>query len=666
MQSKLRQIAQLGNNTSVVSIQQNEHVKSSGPPTKKHCAEFILPRRLVDEIRKKTPGYLHRDAFTVTSSIFLKHLREDAPLDTKSSFARNYFYSLPGGKKNHKAVKALEKVGILQVYQDGDHPTYIPPVRDKFGKIIKPGICRKIGINPSLLSGEIDIIWGKRRQQDKLTEIENLARMCLEGMKIPFENGEARSAWVHSFIRKKEMQQRIASCISKLNTRNVCPHAAHLVYTEESSFRTKVIEGENISTYLHSGYNLYAYQNRSSKTSYYIANPGELQELKTRELEMSFNFQLAILNEIRFVPNLIGRNNTNKRLDSPLTNLFSQFIALVTVNGEHLQGIDITNSQFTFFAGILAEVLHLVENDTENFAFFSNNKFSFDSDNKGLDAISSEKSKKAFFALKSSNYKLLQHIPNQTLQNLIPYLCPKYGITTCKTEDKLAQNRAYIKKHFADLKKFIEVCRNGSLYEYIASRKYFQKDLDALSSEEKTFITTSVYRAKAKGAMLSLSFDKWNVAFWNERKAADRAILDEVFPSVLRIIDHIKKSAVEELKRRRKEDSRLYNHIYYKSKKGRVETPNEVGNSLFAVMLQRIESVIVIDGILRKVMRRYWAASKHDSILCVVSQFEKVLKVMRKELDSVLGVGNYRLKKQSWVYDPETMKIETIEEKLNF
>lgn len=69
------------------------------------------------------------------------------------------------------------------------------------------------------------------------------------------------------------------------------------------------------------------------------------------------------------------------------------------------------------------------------------------------------------------------------------------------------------------------------------------------------------------------------------------------------------------------------------------------GYKAFPIMLQRIESQIFIDNILKELLsKRFRVLTKHDSILCKESDILQVQKIVSKHLDKWLGPRCYEIK----------------------
>ncbi|MCB0628888.1 MAG: hypothetical protein R2824_06160 [Saprospiraceae bacterium] len=678
--SKVQEIANIGNSNPPLRTRRRKkrsRKKSYG----------VLPTKLVVEIKRVVPTHLHPYALRIVQSIYsvCTSKRNDFSLLDYNPFALNFFSTTLGTRATYAidrrgekyevglaAMKYLIQGGILQVLDLGGY-TYLSPTDPR----LKPGqkpFCQKMRINPDLLRGKPTTFELKFINDRKLNEIENFVRMCLEDIILPFSNDDEIYEWVCKLMQQDVMLKRITDRITEFNSTNEndLPKFAHLLSLDPESgkYKTEVIEKEFILANLLPGQKLLIYTPKAGKSTYYIAQPDELLNWKLEILISSFSCQLSILNQVRITGTMPNFNGTNDRLDHILTNTFSKFIALCIVNDNKgkpnsLNGIDMCNSQFTFFAAILSECLQLIDEPRFcDFLTFFYNKFLTPSLFKEkFKPVSYSKKLKTLFKSLNNTYRLINNLHPHILHILLPLLYHIQVVTNCKSGEKLCVKIEPKLTVRNELEKFIRLSGDGELYESIAAKRYFKKEFSELTPESVELIREK-HRSGVKDSCFALLFDKHNAHHFKEDRKASRAILSDVFPDALNIVDVIKKSCVSFLKRQQKENPELYDKLYFKKKKSQVETPTHLGNAAFSTMLAQIESMVMINGVLRKVIRTFWATSKHDSILCLASEYDRVLKVVHRELDRFLGAGNYQLKKQSWAYAANTMDITITEEKI--
>lgn len=141
-----------------------------------------------------------------------------------------------------------------------------------------------------------------------------------------------------------------------------------------------------------------------------------------------------------------------------------------------------------------------------------------------------------------------------------------------------------------DLMHFVELAKTGHLYEYV--QEMLEMPVGASG------------RRQAKQMMFGICFSGWR----DNRPAKE--LLKIMFPTVVKVMDQIKKKH---------------------------------GNNKVAVELQREESRIFIDHIKKELdARGYDTATKHDSVLCPISQLPGVEAIIREILDRELE--QYQLK----------------------
>lgn len=285
------------------------------------------------------------------------------------------------------------------------------------------------------------------------------------------------------------------------------------------------------------------------------------------------------------------RNDTNQRLDTNLTNLKSDLISHLRLDGERLVSIDLSNSQFTLLSFVLncgarySEYLHqkhFFENPdlAASSIFFSSRKV-ISNDHKGILSIS----------------KVINtYIETLSIINVTHFY------------SKNAQNLNLTPSLPSDLVQFKKLTQTGQFYEHLAELLNFEQNADLTRYESISLGTkvSTLTRADAKQTMFLTAF---SARRYNPKP---KQILSKYYPNLVLFMNEFK----------------------------RLE-----GNNRLAIMLQEIESAIFIDTILAQLLERgYRVFSKHDSILCKESDLKAVAGIVSAQLDKILGAGNYRLK----------------------
>lgn len=204
------------------------------------------------------------------------------------------------------------------------------------------------------------------------------------------------------------------------------------------------------------------------------------------------------------------RNDTNYRLDSNVTNLKSDYISLLSIDGEGLSQIDLKNSQFRIFVHLLEACERQIINGRQprltdvaklNLEKAANQRFALETEKEG----GKERKPVTLLLLKM-------------LESVVEYR----GSMPCFSRDYVL---------------FKKLVKSGKLYEYI-QQKYWEDTGCKLS------------RAEAKGIMFSIAFS--SPCYHSQQKD----FFSNHFPSILAVIDGFKRSRMKYLgKGRSKEGS---------------------------------------------------------------------------------------------------------------
>lgn len=304
---------------------------------------------------------------------------------------------------------------------------------------------------------------------------------------------------------------------------------------------------------------------------------------------------LTRLKEIRKRPNIsCARNTTNYRLDTNLTNIKSELLSTVRLDGEKLVSIDLSNSQFTILAHLIKWSFQYIE--YLNGKYFDKNSSSHIIENQYLTT---------FFR----NRELIQVTPNRG--NIENKVINRYLeiITLINVTHFCEDNQPkplYIKAFNA----FLNLTKSGQFYEFLVSR---------LAADENKNLS----RAEVKRIMFITVFSS------HRYNPKEKQQLYKYLPEFVEWTNEFKKGSIQ----------------YLAAEGLNKQSAIDQGNASLAVMLQTIESSIFIDNILTKLLKKgYRVLSKHDSILCKESELAGVHSVIEYELDQVFGVGGYRLK----------------------
>ncbi len=163
-----------------------------------------------------------------------------------------------------------------------------------------------------------------------------------------------------------------------------------------------------------------------------------------------------------------------------------------------------------------------------------------------------------------------------------------------------------------DYLRFKELSVSGNLYSYI------QQELGLKSISE------------AKNAMFEIMFSSRN------NRTTSKAKLKELFPSVLQWIDDYKKT---------------------------------YGDNKFSIMLQKIESDVFIDAILKRVKKdKYFCLTKHDSLIVRRKDYDAIMVILKDEFArigleyslKITNLNGFNLEQK--ILWNESIEIESIQE----
>lgn len=333
----------------------------------------------------------------------------------------------------------------------------------------------------------------------------------------------------------------------------------------------------------------------------YLADAGQWISDKVDQTRLIYLDSLVKLKNIRQRPNIYcKRNDTNQRLDTNLTNLKSEFIKYLRLDGERLVSIDLCNSQFTILARLI-EVGQLYAQSLDN-KYFGKEKVK---DNFNIS--------ETFAAAKGpSDRSLVFYGGKQGEPPLASYQHLMETISIINVNhfsQKTGEKTDIIDYKPTDLELFKKSTRQGTFYE----------DFQQILKDQGQDYT----RAEIKRMMFLLLFSARGY------NPPEKRLLAKHFPNLVLFANEFK---------------RLMSGFY----EGDGLEPNQAkdkGNAALAVTLQRIESRIFVDNILARLLSSgYRVFSKHDSILCKESDQAAVTAIVRAELDRELGIGAYTLK----------------------
>ncbi|MBK7370451.1 MAG: hypothetical protein IPJ09_03255 [Saprospiraceae bacterium] len=181
----------------------------------------------------------------------------------------------------------------------------------------------------------------------------------------------------------------------------------------------------------------------------------------------------------------------------------------------------------------------------------------------------------------------------------------------------------------SDILVFIETTQQGQLYEYFANQ--LSAELPDKTPEER--------RQYAKNSFIKTLYSS------NKYTSDEKEAFYRVFPDLSKLMESVKnelvKLFIEHERTGMNPDLERYTHSKNKS----IKTPFIAGNDYLPIILQELESKIFIETCLPKLYENGLSVlPKHDSILCKVSDYQKVKEIFALELDLIFGLAGYHIK----------------------
>jgi hypothetical protein len=237
------------------------------------------------------------------------------------------------------------------------------------------------------------------------------------------------------------------------------------------------------------------------KKEYIIEKAEHYYELKKFHIRQSYNYCIAMFQNKSVYAK---RNKTNYRLDSNLTSFPSLLLPHLTLGGETLISIDLSNSQFTILADLIIkghfqEELHQINNSIKSFTLMFPFRNESDSSN-------------------SFTGHFIQYI-NDTLthQPVAAYMSANSAMTAQQKSKKGVISDS-LGGFPADLLHFIELAKSGKIYGYIKEKLNLKNVADAKQFAFEMFFAKHKYQGPGK------------------------LQLKKIFPTLISIIDAYKKN----------------------------------------------------------------------------------------------------------------------------
>lgn len=579
----------------------------------------VLPKALLSQIKANIPPRQQPGAIDAALYVLGKYFYNGVDPGQWLEISKHHFANQVGANY-YRHINALEAAGVIEIDNK-----YIPP---KFadGKKIK-GQCKKYRLPLSLLISEpeiIEVLAPRGKDFDKsdivMQTVQLLSRLTLDLSRTQISVHIADLVTAKYIESKCRINDAIAPDNYEIKGKNYPLRVWRKIASEQ-------------------GKDCILYRDRL-----YIADKDKFISDHQKYVQIAYTDALCRLKKIEVRANIVcSRNTTNRRLDTNLTNLPSILLPLLRLDGDHLANIDLKNSQFNLLHTVMLSMclyikqLHGKDTNLENenapqmLKGINVDKVGkedrFSKVNKDLSTINVHH----LFSENLCNYIENQLITAEIFSGKQNNYVPENNAVTRPSTDKILRLIGWLKKEnyleslylaflpfLGDLSEFEALEAELSHLAQIAQRGgYYEAMRAALTKQTGQTYT----RDEVKKIAFAVAFSSWR----NNR--AHKRVFKQFAPLTCRLMDGFKRAQIEALEAQGCEEA------------------TDQGNASLAVMLQRLEAEIFVDGALSQLLRAgYRVFTKHDSVLCRASDLEAVTAILRASLETWFEPGGYELK----------------------
>ena len=468
--------------------------------------------------------------------------------------------------KKEKALNLCISIYNLYVYDGGDFNHYKGLSKEYFNKIIKTksyvyeiknnlidnkilqphysnsynvekGKSKGYRFNPELINGNYVALNGPKLNNKKETALNGPKSFIDNISSLKFQVNDSFISLSNNLVLygicSPKTQERIQSSFQRLNFRpEVNDFINNFKLNREDLKINNQIEDEYIYLKLENdkwrvsldkAFELAKKQNKDLilyKEKGYIENENDFIKRKESELKLIFNKNVFEVNNKIF---RINRNDTNRRLDYNLTNMKSDLLDYLEIDGESLIELDIANAQFAILSYLVKDLDKdfiiktnegkLYNNDKKDWFRIAFDKVKKEQDNireiypRTMEFIDSYKTK---FGYKSFS-NLLQNVESMIMiDGLLPKLL-EYDVFTIHDairvkKSEVEEVKTIIEKYFNEIgfkcnlrekNKNNKVNVKPSKETEIINYKGFKKvEIDKVSEEDKKLFISKVKALK--------------------------------------------------------------------------------------------------------------------------------------------------------------------------
>ena len=542
----------------------------------------VLPKGIAHAIDTNAKDRRQAERLIRMSKYILgKYIADEIDFDSKIEISREHFRKQIG-TDYLRDLQVLCKAGIVST----NHAYTLPKTDQKTGEQLAKGQCKRYQLNRDLVFSDPELVTYDEKAK-KLFDSSPIVRQTVNLLARLTVTIDARN--LKRVVTELVTRQYI---LDRCKINDQIPGGNYQIKgTKQIRSLAYILE---LAKRTHKSAILY-------RDRVYLADAGQWISDKVDQTRLIYLDSLVKLKNIRQRPNIYcKRNKTNQRLDTNLTNLKSEFIKYLQLDGERLVSIDLANSQFTILAKLI-EVGQIYSQSLDN-KYFGDKQV-----NDNFNLIGSCEAAKCpsgrslvFYGSKD------KETPLSSYQHIREVLSIINATGFSKKTGKKSDVTDYKP---TDLELFKKSTKQGTFYD----------DFQQILKDEGQEYT----RAEIKTMMFLLLFSARGY------NPPEKRLLAKHFPSLVLFANEFK---------------RLMSGFYEGDGK-EYHIAKDEGNAALAVTLQRIESAIFIDCILTRLLKSgYRVFSKHDSILCKESDVEAVTAIVTEELNRELGIDSYTLK----------------------
>lgn len=340
---------------------------------------------------------------------------------------------------------------------------------------------------------------------------------------------------------------------------------------------------------------------RLGRSSYSTHDPEKFQFVFNLEKALLLNQKKFYISNIGTKPIEISIDKSGFRLHNNLTNMPSEIVNHIIIEGESVKEVDLKNCHYTLFSNILLDTNHGVF------------KYVDETLDDKLITISNELTQE-----KCDNIYRIERFNHPGPEKLSSILTSNF-ISSLDTDK------------YEDLALFCQLSFDGLLYEGLSQILWGE--------------ISSINRSKAKIVLMEIFYGQSTTTINGlARNCGElKTIFKTYFPSVCMITDGIKNYTYSNWEKVKEYE--LLKGVKHSVENKRTQNDFQSSKSILPLLLQQVESQIFVDTILPSLRKEgFQVITKHDSILAKESEYNCVKVKMINIIKSTFLENRFRLK----------------------